>query len=126
MRSGLIAQKVGMTRVFNDEGAHVPVTVLKVDGCPVVSVRTKDKDGYSAVQLGVGARKPKHTTKPMRGHFAKAGVEPKRTLAEFRVSEDALLDVGDRKSVVSRKSESVRVDIGGSRHFTKKKENKLH
>src|SRR3546814_3053342 len=99
MRSGLIAQKVGMTRVFNDEGAHVPVTVLKVDGCQVVSVRTKDKDGYSAVQLGVGVRKPTHTTKPMRGHFAKAGVEPKRKLAEFRVSEDALLDVGVELSV---------------------------
>src|SRR3546814_12911165 len=99
MRSGLIAQKVGMTRVFNDEGAHVPVTVLKVDGCQVVSVRTKDKDGYSAVQLGVGVRKPKHTTKPMRGHFAKAGVEPKRKPAEFRVSEDALQDVGVELSV---------------------------
>lgn len=99
MRSGLIAQKVGMTRVFTDEGTHVPVTVLKVDGCQVVSVRTKEKDGYTAVQLGVGARKPKHTTKPMRGHFAKAGVEPKRKLAEFRVAEDALLDVGAELSV---------------------------
>ncbi len=99
MRSGLIAQKVGMTRVFNDEGNHVPVTVLKVDGCQVVSVRTKDKDGYTAVQLGVGVRKPKHTTKPMRGHFAKAGVEPKRKMVEFRVDEDALLDVGAELSV---------------------------
>ena len=99
MRSGLIAQKVGMTRVFTDEGNHVPVTVLKVDGCQVVSVRTKDKDGYTAVQLGAGVRKPKHTTKPMRGHFAKAGVEPKRKLVEFRVTEDALLDVGAELSV---------------------------
>jgi len=99
MRSGLIAQKVGMTRVFTDEGNHVPVTVLKVDGCQVVSVRTKDKDGYSAVQLGAGVRKPKHTSKPMRGHFAKAGVEPKRKLVEFRVTEDALLDVGAELSV---------------------------
>ncbi|EDP62457.1 Ribosomal protein L3 [alpha proteobacterium BAL199] len=99
MRSGMIAQKVGMTRVFTDEGTHVPVTVLKVDGCQVVSVRTQDKDGYTAVQLGVGVRKPKHTTKPMRGHFAKAGVEPKRKLVEFRVTEDALLDVGAELSV---------------------------
>lgn len=99
MRSGLIAQKVGMTRVFNEDGAHVPVTVLKVDACQVVSVRTKDKDGYSAVQLGVGARKPKHTSQPMRGHFAKAGVEPKRKVVEFRVSDDALLDVGAELSV---------------------------
>jgi len=99
MRSGLIAQKVGMTRVFTDEGNHVPVTVLKVDGCQVVAVRTKDKDGYTAVQLGAGSRKPKHTTKPMRGHFAKAGVEPRRKLVEFRVSEEALLDVGAELSV---------------------------
>ena len=94
MRSGLIAQKVGMTRVFTDEGAHVPVTVLKVDGCQVVAQRTKEKDGYVALQLGVGTRKVKRTTKPMRGHFAKAKVEPKRKLAEFRVAEDALVDVG--------------------------------
>ena len=94
MRSGLIAQKVGMTRVFTDEGEHVPVTVLKVDNCQVVAVRTDDTDGYTAVQLGVGAAKVKNVTKPMRGHFAKAKVEPKRKLAEFRVSADALLDVG--------------------------------
>ena len=94
MRSGLIAQKVGMTRVFTDEGEHVPVTVLKVDNCQVVAVRTDDTDGYSAVQLGVGAAKVKNVTKPMRGHFAKAKVEPKRKLVEFRVSADALLDVG--------------------------------
>lgn len=95
MRSGLIAQKLGMTRVFNDAGEHIPVTVLKVDGCQVVEVRTADKDGYTAVQLGAGAAKPKNVTKPMRGHFAKAKVEPKRRLVEFRVSEDALLNVGD-------------------------------
>ena len=94
MRSGLIAQKVGMTRVFTDEGAHVPVTVLKVEGCQVVAQRTADKDGYVALQLGSGVRKVKHTTQPMRGHFAKAKVEPKRKLAEFRVTEDALVDVG--------------------------------
>ena len=95
MRSGLIAQKLGMTRVFNDAGEHIPVTVLKVDGCQVVEVRTADKDGYTAVQLGAGAAKPKNVSKPMRGHYAKAKVEPKRRLVEFRVSEDALLNVGD-------------------------------
>lgn len=94
MRSGLIAQKVGMSRLFTEDGTHVPVTVLKVDGCHVVAVRTTDKDGYSAVQLGAGKAKVKNTSKPMRGHFAKANVEPRRKLVEFRVSDDALLDVG--------------------------------
>ncbi|MEK9597165.1 MAG: 50S ribosomal protein L3 [Rhodospirillaceae bacterium] len=94
MRSGLIAQKMGMTRVFSDDGRHIPVTVLKVDNCQVVAVRTEDKDGYNAVQLGVGAAKVKNVPQPMRGHFAKAEVEPKRRLAEFRVAADALLDVG--------------------------------
>ena len=94
MRSGLIAQKLGMTRIFTDEGEHVPVTVLKVDNCQVVAVRTEDKDGYTAVQLGAGAIKVKNVTKPMRGHFAKARVEPKRKLVEFRVTPDALIDVG--------------------------------
>ena len=94
MRSGLIAQKVGMTRVFNDAGEHLPVTVLKVDGCQVVSVRTAEKDGYTAVQLGAGTPKVKNVSKAMRGHFAKSKVEPKRKLAEFRVSEDAMLEIG--------------------------------
>ncbi|MFN3233762.1 MAG: 50S ribosomal protein L3 [Alphaproteobacteria bacterium] len=94
MRSGLIAQKVGMTRVFADDGNHVPVTVLKVDNCQVVAQKTEEKHGYTAVQLGVGAVKPNRVSRPMRGHFAKANVEPKRRLAEFRVSEDALIDVG--------------------------------
>ena len=94
MRTGLIAQKVGMTRVFGDKGTHVPVTVLKIDGCQVVAARTQERDGYSAVQLGVGTRKVSRTSKPMRGHFAKAQVEPKRKLAEFRVSADNLIDVG--------------------------------
>jgi large subunit ribosomal protein L3 len=94
MRSGVIAQKVGMTRVFTDEGGHVPVTVLRVDNCQVVDVKTSERNGYNAVQLGVGAAKVKNVSKAMRGHFAKAKVEPKRRLAEFRVSEDALLDVG--------------------------------
>jgi large subunit ribosomal protein L3 len=94
MRTGLIAQKLGMTRTFNEEGAHVPVTVLKVEKCEVVAVRTAERDGYTAVQLGAGKAKPRNTTKAQRGHFAKAKVEPKRKLAEFRVSADALLEVG--------------------------------
>src|SRR5256885_10857880 len=94
MRTGLIARKLGMSRVFTDEGTHIPVTVLQVDNCQVVAVRTDDKDGYTAVQLGVGAAKTKNVSKPQRGHFAKAKVEPKARLAEFRVSEDGLLAVG--------------------------------
>jgi len=94
MRTGLIAKKLGMTRVFTDEGNHVAVTVLKVDHCQVVAQRTQDKDGYTALQLGVGAAKVKNVTKPQRGHFAKAKVEPKARVAEFRVSDDALVDVG--------------------------------
>ncbi|MGH6882062.1 MAG: 50S ribosomal protein L3, partial [Hypericibacter sp.] len=94
MRSGLIAQKLGMTRIFNDEGAHVPVTVLKMDGCQVVAVKTAERDGYTAVQLGIGRPKVKNLTKAQRGHFGKAKVEPKRKLAEFRVEEKALLEVG--------------------------------
>src|SRR2546429_1164630 len=94
MRTGLIAQKLGMPRVFADDGNHVAVTVLRVANCQVVAQRTLDKDGYVALQLGVGAAKVKNVTKPQRGHFAKAKVEPKAKLAEFRVSEDALVDVG--------------------------------
>jgi large subunit ribosomal protein L3 len=94
MRTGLVAQKLGMTRLFTEEGAHVPVTVLKVDNCEVVAQRTKARDGYDAVQLGVGKAKVKNVTKAMRGHFAKAEVEPKRKLVEFRVAEDALIEVG--------------------------------
>ena len=94
MRSGVIAQKLGMTRVFTEDGLHVPVTVLQIDACQVVDVRTEDKHGYNAVQLGWGTAKVKNVSKPMRGHFAKAKVEPKRKLAEFRVSADALLDIG--------------------------------
>jgi large subunit ribosomal protein L3 len=94
MRTGLIAQKLGMTRAFRDDGSHVPVTVLKVDNCQVVAVKTAESDGYTALQLGVGAAKVKNVSRPMRGHFAKSKVEPKRRLAEFRVSDDALIDVG--------------------------------
>jgi len=98
MRTGLIAEKVGMTRVFDDAGAHVPVTVLKVDNCQVVAQRTKERDGYTAVQLGVGKAKVKNVSKAMRGHYAKAKVEPKRRLVEFRVSADALIEVGSELS----------------------------
>ena len=94
MRTGLIAQKLGMSRVFDEGGAHVPVTVLKIDNCQVVGVRTAEKNGYTAVQLGVGSVKVKNLSKAERGHFAKVKVEPKRKLAEFRVSADALLEVG--------------------------------
>jgi large subunit ribosomal protein L3 len=94
MRTGLLAQKLGMTRIFTDDGNHIPVSVLKIDNCQVIAVRTQEKDGYTAVQLGVGIAKTKNVSKPQRGHFAKAKVEPKARLAEFRVSEDALLEVG--------------------------------
>ncbi len=99
MRTGLIAQKMGMTRVFGDDGVHQSVTVLKVDNCEVVDVRTEEKHGYNAVQLGVGQAKVKNVSKGMRGHYAKAKVEPKRKLAEFRVSADGLLDVGSEITV---------------------------
>ncbi len=99
MRTGLIAQKLGMTRVFSDTGEHLPVTVLKVDNCQVVAVRTQDTDGYDAVQLGVGTVKAKNLGKAQRGHFAKAKVEPKRRTGEFRVSGDALLEPGQELSV---------------------------
>ncbi|MEN5103496.1 50S ribosomal protein L3 [Brucella anthropi] len=94
MRSGIIAQKLGMTRVYNDAGEHVPVTVLRMENCHVVAQRTVEKNGYTAVQLGVGLAKVKNTSKAMRGHFAKAEVEPKAKVAEFRVSPDNLLEVG--------------------------------
>ena len=94
MRTGLIAEKIGMTRLFGIDGSHIPVTVLRVEKCEVVAVRTAERDGYTAVQLGIGAAKVKNVTRPMRGHFAKAKVEPKRVLAEFRVGEDGLLEVG--------------------------------
>ena len=94
MRTGLLAQKLGMTRIFTDDGNHIPVSVLKIENCQVIAVRTQEKDGYTAVQLGVGIAKTKNVSKPQRGHFTKAKVEPKARLAEFRVSEDALLEVG--------------------------------
>jgi large subunit ribosomal protein L3 len=94
MRSGLIAQKLGMTRVFTEAGEHVPVTVLRVEKCQVLGHRTKDKNGYVALQLGSGTRKVNNVPKAERGNFAVAKVEPKRKLAEFRVSDDGLIPVG--------------------------------
>ena len=94
MRSGVIAQKVGMSRVFTDEGEHIPVTVLQLDKCQVVAQKTKEKNGYTALQLGAGTAKVKKVSRAQRGHFAKAKVEPKKKLVEFRVSEDNLLEVG--------------------------------
>ena len=94
MRSGVIAQKLGMTRVFTEAGEQVPVTVLKLQNCQVVAQRTEAKDGYTALQLGAGTRKVSRTPKALRGHFATASVEPKRKVAEFRVDADNLIDVG--------------------------------
>jgi large subunit ribosomal protein L3 len=94
MRTGVIAKKVGMTRLFQDDGRHVPVTVLALEGCQVVGQRTADTDGYVAVQLGAGTAKAKNVAKPQRGSFGKAEVEPKAKVVEFRVAEDALVDVG--------------------------------
>jgi large subunit ribosomal protein L3 len=94
MRSGVITQKVGMTRVYTEAGEQIPVTVLRLDNCQVVAQRTTEKNGYTALQLGAGLSKVKNTAKALRGHFAVAQVEPKRKLVEFRVSEDSLIDVG--------------------------------
>ena len=113
MRSGIIARKLGMTRVFNDAGHHVPVTVLKLDDVQVVAVRNAEKDGYTALQLGAGVAKAKNVSKPMRGHFAKANVLPKSKLAEFRVSEDAVLDVG-ASLVASHFVAGQKVDVVGT------------
>src|ERR1700683_910807 len=93
-RSGVIAQKVGMTRVFTETGEHVPVTVLRLANCQVVAHRTKDKNGYVALQLGAGARKVQRANKADRGYFSVAKREPKRKLAEFRVDDDAVIPVG--------------------------------
>ena len=113
MRSGVIAQKMGMTRIFTDAGEQIPVTVLKLDALQVVAQRTKEKNGYSAVQLGVGFAKVKNTTKSMRGHFAVAKVEPKRKLAEFRVSEENMIEIGAELSA-DHFVEGQKVDVTGT------------
>lgn len=112
MRTGLIAQKLGMSRLFRADGTHVPVSVLLVDGCQVVAQRTEEKDGYTALQLGLGKAKVKNVTKPVRGHFAKAGVEPKKKLAEFRVDADSLVEVGSTLSA-AHFVEGQKVDVTG-------------
>lgn len=112
MRTGLIAQKLGMSRLFRADGTHVPVSVLLVDGCQVVAQRTEEKDGYAALQLGLGKAKVKNVSKPERGHFAKAGVEPKRKLAEFRVDPDMMVEVGAALSA-EHFVEGQRVDVTG-------------
>jgi large subunit ribosomal protein L3 len=94
MRSGLLAQKLGMTRIFTEAGEHVPVTVLRIDRCQVIAHRTQEANGYTAMQVGAGHRRVKNVTKALRGHFAKAQVEPKAKVVEFRVTPDNLIDVG--------------------------------
>src|ERR1700743_535977 len=120
MRTGVITQKVGMTRLFLEDGRHVPVPVLKLDGCQVIGTRTDEKDGYTAVQLGSGFAKAKNLTKADRGNFAKAEVEPKRKVAEFRVDAGNMLEVGDSLMadhfVVGQKVDVSGVTIG--RGFT--------
>ena len=96
MRCGVIARKLGMSRVFNDKGEHVPVTVLRLEDVEVLSTRSIEKDGYTAVQLGFNNKKLKNINKPLKGFFAKAKSEPKEKIVEFRVSEDALLNIGDQ------------------------------
>ena len=113
MRSGVIAKKVGMTRLFMEDGRQVPVTVLQLEGVQVVAQRTTEKDGYTAVQLGAGAAKAKRTSKAMRGHFAAANVEPKRKLAEFRVSPENLIAVGEEISA-EHYVEGQKVDVAGT------------
>lgn len=113
MRTGLIAKKLGMTRLFKEDGTHVPVTVLHLDEVEVVDARTQERDGYTAVQIGMCKAKVKNVTKPMRGHYARTKVEPKKTLVEFRVAEDAVLEAGTKLSaahfVVGQK-----VDVTGT------------
>jgi large subunit ribosomal protein L3 len=113
MRTGLLAKKIGMTRYFDDAGLHVPCTVLSLEGCQVVAQRTKDKDGYTALQLGAGTRKSKNVSNAERVRFAKAEVEPKAVLTEFRVSEDHLVEVGAELSA-DHFLEGQKVDIQGT------------
>ncbi len=113
MRSGIIAKKVGMTRLFMEDGKQIPVTVLQLDQLQVVAQRTADKDGYTAVQLGAGTSKVKRVSKAMRGHFSAAKVEPKRKVAEFRVSEDNLIGVGEEISA-EHFLQGQKVDVSGT------------
>lgn len=113
MRTGVIAQKVGMTRIYTDGGDHVPVTVLQLDNCQVVGQRTAEKNGYTAVQLGAGAKKVKRVSKADRGQFAKANVEPKAKVAEFRISDDNMINVGE-EIIADHYFEGQFVDVTGT------------
>ena len=113
LRSGVIAKKVGMTRLFMEDGKQIPVTVLQLDNLQVVAKKTADSDGYSALQLGAGTAKAKRTSAPMRGVFAKANVEPKRKLAEFRVDADNLVEVGE-EIIADHYFEGQFVDVSGT------------
>ena len=113
MRTGVIAQKVGMTRIYTDGGDHLPVTVLQLDNCQVVGQRTAEKNGYTAVQLGAGSKKAKRTNKADRGQFAKANVEPKAKVVEFRVSEDNMINVGE-EIIADHYFEGQFVDVTGT------------
>ena len=113
LRTGLLAKKLGMTRIFRDDGTHVPVTVLHLDQLQVVAIRTEEKDGYSAVQIGWGKAKVKNVTQPNRGHFAKAKVEPKKKLVEFRVAPSAVLEPGSTLSA-AHFSAGQKVDVCGT------------
>ena len=113
MRSGIIAKKVGMTRLFMQDGKQIPVTVLQLEGLQVLAQRTSEKNGYTAVQLGIGAAKVKRVNKAVRGEFAKAKVEPKRKMVEFRVSEDNLIEVGAEISA-QHFLEGQKVDVSGT------------
>jgi len=112
MRSGILAKKLGMTRLFMEDGKQIPVTVLQLDGLQVVTQRTMEKDGYTAVQLGAGTPKVKRVSKAMRGHYAAQKVEPKRKLVEFRVSEDNLISVGEELSA-EHYLDGQKVDVSG-------------
>lgn len=113
MRTGLLARKVGSSRVFTDDGAHVPVTLLHIDGCQVVAHKVSARDGYDALQLGAGAAKASRVTKAMRGHFANAKVEPKQKLTEFRISGDAFVDIG-AELTANHFLPGQRVDVSGT------------
>jgi large subunit ribosomal protein L3 len=113
MRSGVIAKKVGMTRLFMDDGKQIPVTVLQMENLQVVAQRTNDKDGYTAVQLGAGSIKAKNVSQPMRGHFAAAKVEPKRKIAEFRVAPENMIEVG-AEITAEHYVEGQYVDVSGT------------
>ena len=116
MRTGLIAKKLGMSRIFAEDGSHIPVTVLELGGCAVIAHKTVEKDGYVALQLGAGMAKVSRTSKALRGHFAKAEVEPRKKLAEFKVSEDCLLDIGAELSaehfIAGQKVDVAAISIG--------------